>query len=156
MTKRNEHGSTLMEIVVVAALLSVVSLAFLGTFASISRFHEKNTLSIKGDLLAEEGVEALRLFKSTGWAALSALPAGEDRYFQLSLSSWGVTTTPEVIDGDFYRSFRIYPVARDVSDDIVSSGGTLDPDTLLMDVSVRWAWRTASSSANYKAYMTNI
>lgn len=153
---KQERGSTLTEVVVVAAILSVVSLAFLGTFSLLSRFHEKDMLTIKGELLAEEGVEALRLIKSGSWNTLSSLPMGSARYLSLAPSSWNITTTPEIIDGVFYRSFIPYAVLHNSSDDIVASGGTVDPNTILFSVSVSWNWRGATSTANYQSYMTNI
>ena len=149
-------GSTLLEVLVVAGILSAVCLSFIGTFVAVSRFHEKNMLAIKAELIAEEGLEALRLIKGDDWEGLSALTSGTTYYFYLATSSWSVTSTPEVIDGEFYRSFRPYAVYRDASDDIVSSGGTIDPGTLLFDVSVHWPWRGATTTANYKTYMTNL
>lgn len=156
LQNKPQKGSTLTEVVVVSAILAVVSLAFLGTFSLLSRFHEKDMLTIKGELLAEEGVEALRLIKSGGWNTLSGLPMGSTRYLNLTPSSWSITTTPEVIDGIFYRSFIPYAVSRNASDDIVTAGGTTDPNTLLVSVSVSWNWRGATSTANYQSYMTNI
>ncbi len=156
--KKSSHtqGSVLLEVVVTSAIISLVSLSFLGTLATLSRFHQKNMLSIKGGLLAEEGIEAVRFVKGSGWSNLSSLPVNTPRYFELATSSWGVTTTPEIIDGLFYRSFILYSVARDAGDDIVSSGGTLDPNTFLVESRVSWNWRGATSTVSYKTYVTNI
>lgn len=154
--QRAHKGSTLLEVLVVAGILSAICLSFIGTFVTVSRFHEKNMLAIKAELLAEEGLEAIRLIKGNGWSGLSALTPGNTYYFDLATSTWGVTTTPEVIDGEFYRSFRSYSVSRDASDNIVTSGGVIDSGTLLFDVSVHWQWRGATTTANYKTYMTNL
>ena len=151
-----KKGSALVEVLVAASILSAVSLAFLGAFSVLVRFHERDTFSVKGSLLAEEGLEALRLIKSSGWSALSSIPTGQARYFALGTSTWGVTTTPEVIDGMFYRSFKIYSVSRNTDDDIVSSGGTVDSNTLLTESSVSWNWRNATTTVTYKTYVTNI
>jgi hypothetical protein len=145
-----------MEIVVVSAILSVVSVAFLGTFATVSRFHEKNLRYIKAELIAEEGIEAIRLIKSGGFEKITALTPGGKYYFSLATSSWGVTTTPEVIDGMYYRSFTPYQVMRNASDDIVSTGGTIDPSTFRFQVRVDWNWRNATNTAIYESYMTNL
>ncbi|MEK7607762.1 MAG: hypothetical protein AAB484_02485 [Patescibacteria group bacterium] len=154
--KEFKKGSTLIEIVVVTAILALVSLAFLGTFTALSQFHYKDMLIIKGELLAEEGIEALRFVKESGWNNLSSIPSGSKRYLSLAPSAWSITTNPEVVDGEFFRYFRVYEVLRDASDDIVSSSGTIDPDTLLLDVSVDWNWRGSTTTANYKSYITNI
>lgn len=150
------RGNSIVEVVVGAAILSMVALAFLGTLSTLARFHQKDMLSIKGALLAEEGVEALRYIKGLGWSNLASLPADQTRYLSVSPTTWTITTSPEVVDGVFYRSFRVSQVRRDSTDDIVSSGGTVDPGTLLVDVSVSWRWRSATSTTTYKAYMTNI
>lgn len=149
-------GSSLVEVVVAAGILGVVTLAFFGSFSALSRFHQRSMLAIKGGLLAEEGIEALRHIKDDGWSNIASIPAGTTRYLELGASSWSATTTPEVVDGVFYRSFRLYQVMRDGSDDIVSSGGTVDPDTLLLESAVSWDWRGSTSTATYQAYVTNI
>jgi Tfp pilus assembly protein PilV len=156
MTMNSRKGSTLIEVVVASSILSVVCLTFLGVFSVLSHFHQKNMYSIKGGLLSEEGVEALRLMKSEDWNVLASVPAGEARYFALGTSTWSATSTPEIVDGAFYRTFRIYAVSRDESDDIVASGGTVDPNTLLVESSVSWNWRGATTTTAYKAYFTNI
>ncbi len=146
----------MVEVVVVSAIISVVSLAFLGTLATLSRFHQKDMLSIKGGLLAEEGLEALRFVKGAGWSNLANLPLDTDRYFELAASSWSVTSTPEIIDGIFYRMFRLSAVYRDGNDDIVSIGGTVDTNTFFAQSSVSWRWKGATSTTSYKTYVTNI
>lgn len=155
MIQRSESGSGLVEVVVASAIVALVAVAFLGTFAALSQFHQRDTLAIKGQLLAEEELEALRLMRGFGWTFLSGAPKDQDEYLSLDASFWGTTTVPEIIDGTFYRSFRLSPVSRDGADDI-SLGGNVDPGTLLATVSVSWAWRDATSTIIYKTYVTNI
>ncbi|HEY4500282.1 MAG TPA: hypothetical protein VJH25_00640 [Candidatus Paceibacterota bacterium] len=156
MSQNRKYGSTLIEIVVVTAILSLVSLSFLGTFAALSSFHEKNMRAVKGSLLAEEGLEAVRLIKSGDWDSLATIPSGSVRYLTLSPASWSITTSPEIIDGIFYRSIRVFEVMRDWNDDIVLSGGTIDPNTLRLESSVSWSVRSATGTVSYEAYMTDI
>ena len=156
MISLHTKGSVILEVVVSAAIISLVSLAFLGALATLSQFHQKDMLSIKGGLIAEEGLEAARFVKGSGWTNLSNLPLNTAHYFALATSSWGVTTTPEIIDGVFYRFFTLSAVSRNVSDDIVTSGGTVDANTFLVESSVSWNWKGATSTTNYKTYVTNI
>lgn len=156
MAKKNKKGSVLIEVVVVAAILATVSLTFFGTLAALSQFHEKDSLAIKGQLLAEEGVEALRFIKGGGWQKLADIPKATDMYLELKASSWEATTTPEFIDGRFFRSFRVYDVSRDAADNVAQSAGAVDPGTLLLKSKVEWQWRNATSSAEYQSLITDI
>jgi len=153
---KHTKGSTLVEVLVVAGVLASIALAVFGTLSLLSRFHQKNMSTIKAQLLAEEGIEALRFIKASGWSTLSGIPSGTARYLALSASSWGVTTTPEIVDGVFWRTVKVYAVSRDVSGDIVSSGGTVDPNTLLLESKVSWLWRGATSTTGYQSYITNL
>ncbi|MFA6158687.1 MAG: hypothetical protein WC763_03665 [Candidatus Paceibacterota bacterium] len=155
MTQRSESGSGLIEVVVASAIVALVAVAFVGTFATLSQFHQRDTLTIKGQLLAEEGLEAILLMKGSGWETLSNLPKDEDEYLSLS-SSWGTTSTPEIVGGVFHRSFRLASVVRDGSDNIIPSGGSVDSGTLLATVVVSWAWKGATSTVTYKTYVTSI
>lgn len=151
-----------MEIVVVTAILSSVTLAFLGTFTTVSKFHEKNMKAIKAGLLAEEGIEALRIIKSQDFNELTSLivpPAdfSDHKYLEVSTSTWGVTTTPEVIDGLYYRYFVLRSAFRDANSDLTSSaGGSIDPNTFYAEVYVEWLWRNATNTNVYNAFFTNI
>lgn len=160
--KISQTGSTLMEVVVVTAILSTVSLAFLGTFATVSKFHEKNMRVIKAGLLAEEGIEAIRILKSQDFNALSTLAqaGATPHYLAVSTSTWSITSTPEVIDGIYYRYFTLTPAKRTPTYDIVYGAGTasdtVDLNTLFIDVYVEWQWRNATNTNIYKAFITNI
>ncbi|MEN9621804.1 MAG: hypothetical protein RLZZ67_238 [Candidatus Parcubacteria bacterium] len=156
MISFHTKGSVIIEVVVASAIISLVSLAFLGTLSTLAVFHQKDMLSIKGGLLAEEGLEAVRFVKGSGWSNLSSLPLNTPRYFTLATSSWSVTTTPEIIDGLFYRSFKLNQVSRDGNDDIVPSGGTIDSNTFFAEASVSWRVRNATTTITYKTYVTNI
>jgi hypothetical protein len=151
-----QKGNSIVEVVVGATILSVVALAFLGAMAALSRFHERDMYAIKGSLLTEEGIEALRYIKDTGWANISSVPVNQTRYLLVSPNAWAITTNPEIIDGVFYRSFKISQVQRNSTDDIVSSGGVVDLNTLLLDVSVSWQQRGSTTTSEYKTYITNI
>lgn len=145
----------LIEVVVGAAILATVALAFFGSTSALGTLHERNMLYIKGDLLAEEGIEAMRLVKDSGWNNLASLPSGTPRYLLLGSAGWSITTTPEIVDGLFYRTVKVYQVFRDASANI-SVTGTPDPNTILLESNVAWSYHTATSTVTYKAYVTNM
>ncbi len=158
---KKAKGSTLTEVVIVAGILSSVSLAFLGTFSIISKFHEKNLRAIKAGLLAEEGMEAVRIIKGRDFSTFSTLAQSGPsvpQYLEVSPVTWNTTTTPEVVDELYYRYFVISPAYRTIDSDPTESsvGTTLDPNTFYVDVHVEWRWRNSTTSNTYKAFMTNL
>jgi hypothetical protein len=129
--------------------------AIASAFSAYESAQSRQAPAVKGALLAEEGIEALKFIRNTGWNNFSSIPSGATRYLYFSGSAWSVTTTPEVIDGVFYRSFSPKSVSRDSSSNIVLSGGTNDPNTLFMTVTVSWSSHNATSTQSYSDYFFN-
>lgn len=145
----------MVEVLVGAALAGTLLIAVISAFATYENVQSRQVFSIKGQLLAEEGLEVLRLIRNTGWNNLANIPAGSTRYIYFSGSSWSVTTTPDIIDGVFYRSFSTASTSRDENSNIVSSEGVNDPNTLLAIFSVSWSVHNATSSVSYSDYLMN-
>lgn len=138
-----------------AAIAGVMLIAIIQAFTAYEYAQSRQESAVKGQLLAEEGIEALKFVRNTGWGSLSSIPLNTTRYLYFSGSAWTVTTTPEVIDGSFYRSLSDKSVSRDGSSNIVASGGTVDPNTLLFTVNVAWSTRGATSTDSYSDYFLN-
>ena len=103
--------------------------------------------------LAEEGYELLRVLRDSDWATIDGLTIGDTYSFDVSTTTIALTSTLEVIDAEFYRSFVVSEIRRDGDDDIdFSGGGTNDPDSRLVTVSVFGPTGTTSLSA----VLTNI
>jgi len=153
---KNKKGSGLVEVIIVASIISVVSFVFIGSFITLSSFHERNTLHIKAHLLAEEGIEIVRLIKHGNWENIENLPVNQPYYLSFEPFTWNSTSTPEIIDGIFYRHFILRETQRDVLGTIVSSGGVVDSNTRLVESFVSWVWDEATTTASYKAYVTSF
>jgi hypothetical protein len=151
-------GFGLVEIIVGAAIFttSIIGLTLIARFtleSSRTYLH-----SVQAGLLLEEGIEAVKIIRDTGWSAnIATQPLATDLYLILSGGTWDLTAAPQPqIDGIFDRTIQINEVRRDSgTDDIVSSGGTIDSDTLSVTIYVSWQDRTAHSET-VTAYITNL
>lgn len=135
MNKNNQRGVTLIE-VIIAISIATIMLMTVGFSVTTYVDTRTNLLSdTKAVYLAEEGYEILRTIRDDDWNILSTLVIGTTYYLDITPTTLGVTNTPEIIDGEFYREFEISRVSRDINGDIVDSGGTVDPNTLHFTIS---------------------
>ena|SRR3989344_6807071 len=161
MTKKNSHnlhaGLTLVEVLVAAAIILVFLIALFQVHSLYLRRAFLNIGSIKGALLAEEGLEAVRFLRDSSWNTnIVPLALGTNYNLVLQSNTWSTTTASFFIDNTFERVIVFSSVNRDANGDIVSTGGALDPGTKLVTVSVSWRRGEATTTKSVATYITNI
>lgn len=150
-----QSGLTLVEVVIASAIILTAVLTLLG----VHNFYLKSALSnaetVKAVHLMEEGIEAMRYFRDDSWEAkVETLSLNTPYGLVLSGGTW--QTTSNLWVGSFTRSVTLASVQRNASGDIVSSGGALDPDTLLVTATVSWPSRGATTTKAMSTYLTNL
>ena len=155
--KKNITGFTLLEVVVATSIITV-SLLSLVSVATVSfAVADEATKKIQASFLLEEGVEVMRVFRDSGWTAnIETLTDGVTYHYEFSAGDWRATSTNEIIDDFFERSFMLEGVYRDSNDDITTSGGTLDSYTKKITVSVSWPTRRGTTTERVSTYLTNM
>ncbi len=142
MLKKTGHstsGVTLVEVIFGVSIVVVVVL-FVGL--TLTQFTEvRNNLmdEARKAYLAEEGYEILRLLRDEAWSNLTAVPVSSTRYLDVSTTTLAISTTPEIIDGEFTRNFRLLSVYRNGSGEVVASttpGAVLDNEARQVEISV--------------------
>lgn len=152
-----KQGFGLLEVLLGMAILSVSFFVLFGVAQSTLRVSRINGQSLTANFLLEEGIEALRSVRDDGWTANIA-PLSGTRYLSFSTSSskFTTTTTPEIINSLFYRSFTIDDVYRDTSTkDIMATGGILDENTKKFTINVGWRGGNATTTRSVSTYLTN-
>ncbi len=150
-----KSGVTLVEVVIGIGIISV-SLVAIGL--SINTYVAARSAllhNLKATYLAEEGYELIRAVRDTNWNTLDALTVNNRHYLSVSGVAPAITTTPEVIDTVFRRSFVVRNVYRNASDDIVSSttpGARIDDGSRQFDIFVAGP----SGTSTFQAILTNI
>lgn len=153
--RQYNQGSLLVEVLVGAAIIGVVLVAMIfvttTVLQSLTFVEERN----KALLLSEEGIEFLFYLRSESWSNVSSLTTGTEYYFDVTPTIINSTSTPELIDSMFARSFTIEPLYRDADDDIVSSttaGAVVDPGAFHAFVTVT----SSSSVVRLETILSNI
>lgn len=149
-TRSDTAGVTLVEVVIGVSIVGfvLVSIAFaLSSYVQSASITKEKTKAL---FLAEEGVEALHQLRNDSWTDISSLALDTTHYLEVSTSTIAATTTAEVIDGEYYRSFVLTSVYRDNQGDIVASttaGAMVDADAREVRVTVAGPHATASLSS---------
>ena len=157
---RRPKGFGLLEIVIASAIVSITLFSLSFVFVLSGRLEAQSIGKVRANFLAEEGLEAMRFLRDKGWGAnLAPLAAGTNYYlsFATSTADWSVGTAyPGFIDGLFHRRITVEAVNRDGSDDIVTSGGALDPNTKKINIEVSWYGQGATTTATLSTYLSDV
>ena len=140
----------IIEVIVAVGIFLIISVGSIGT---IIRTFSSNRLAeeySQANLLAQEGIEAVRSVKKQSWGNLSPGLHGLNN----SLGSWILTDTQPDIIGKFTRSINVSTVSR-LNNNIVETGGTIDPNTYKVDSTVTWNFTPSrTNTITQSTYLT--
>ena len=136
-----EQGQSLVEILLAFALVFVLLPALLTGWVASRQGKAQQSQRILALPYLTEGQEAVRSVRENGWISFAV---NGTYHPVISGSAWSLVSGVETI-GVFTRSIVIADVLRDSAGAIVASGGTVDPSTKKVTVSVSWSLPTSSS-----------
>lgn len=144
-----------------AAILSVALLAIASFFQNAYRMSAATRAQVQSGYLLEEGVEAIKLIRDSGYAnGFGKLSTTTTYYLSwaTTTSRWATTTTNTYIDGKYERKFTVADVRRDgQSQDIVTAGGVYDVNAKKVTMTVSWKdSKGATSTRSIATYMFNL
>lgn len=152
------RGFSIVEIVIGTAMLSMVLVSISGYYKKVLDVSQNTTLHIQSGYLLEEGFESIKLLRDQSWASkIAPLSTTTTYYFYWNGSNWTATSTKQIVENTFVRSFAITDVKRDGSSNIASAG-TYDAGTKKVTISVVWQKKGGGSMATDTAetYITNL
>ena len=150
------RGFGLVEIVIGSAILATVFLAVSAYYQGSLKVSRTTANLTQASFLLEEGLEVAKMFRDDSWGNISTPASGTQYYLSFNGTKWATSTTNVYIDSMFERSLTLNDVYRDVNDDIVSTGGTLDTGTRKATVTVSWHENTGTTTKSIATYLTNI
>ncbi|MBI4136130.1 MAG: type II secretion system protein [Candidatus Vogelbacteria bacterium] len=152
-------GFTMLEILIGASIIIASFLGVLTVFDRLTKSSRQMVELTQANFLLEEGIEAARTWRDSGWANLGNWPTETEYYLTWSGGKWATSTINFYLDGKFERRVKVLNVNRDnTSQDIILNGGTDDPNTKLVTVTVAWSasGEAATTTKIMSAYLTNL
>jgi prepilin-type N-terminal cleavage/methylation domain-containing protein len=156
-----KKGFGLVEVIVAIFIFTLI----LGLLITASNMYISgagdNLKSAKAAYIAEEGMEAVKIIRDTGWNNISTLSDNTNYYLYFDTSSstnniWKATSTDAFVDSIFIRTFKTSPVYRDLNGRIVTTGGTFDTNSKEISVSVSWLSKNGTTTKTLSTYIANI
>jgi type II secretory pathway pseudopilin PulG len=157
MITRVNKGVSLVEVIVSATIITVFLSALVSLYNLQMNVIFRSARQVKATFLAEESIEAVKYMRDVSWNSyISPLSSNVDYYLVWQSGKWDTTTTNTYIDGLFERKMTLFPVSRDAQSNIVSSGGTLDPNTKKLTTTISWREGSATSTKVVSTYVSNL
>lgn len=159
MKKKNAKlslGMSLVEVLIASAIILAAVVTLLSVHSLYIKAAYTSGNAIKAAYLAEEALEAARFMRDSSWDGnIGSLGIGVPYGLSFEDGTWQTGTAGITIE-NFERVITFQPVYRDASGDIVSSGGDVDPDTLLVTARVSWKSGTSTTTKEISTYLTNF
>lgn len=149
------RGVSLIEVLIALAIIASFTVSTIAALLVLITIGDEDTQYIKGTHLLEEGTEVVRFLRDDDWSTFSGYSTGQVYYIATSSSGWTLTTTPTYVD-EFLRTVEFSSVQRNISDDIVASGGSVDPEILRINYTVSWPYDGATTTIAAETYLGNI
>jgi hypothetical protein len=144
-----QAGATIVEVLVAIALTGIFLPALATALIAAHAGKASSIQQLQAQSLLHEATDAVRSVREKGWTNV----ATDGTYHPVpGASDWSLASGAESISG-FTRQVVISTPQRNSSGTIVASGGTNDPSTKHVVVTVSWT-KPISSSLSSDAYLT--
>ncbi len=155
MRSNKKTGAALVEVVVVASIVTLLTVAITGVINQTVVVNDLALRNTQAGYILEEGAEAVKIIRDNSWSNITGLTAGTNYYLGYSSGVWSLSATPSTVDTRFTRIIVISAVNRDGNDDIASSG-TNDTGTKKVTVTVSWLSAGNTVTKTLAFYVSDI
>lgn len=153
-----QSGYSLVELLLAIGLFGfLISILFAGFVATRDGKPQQKQRVLAAALL-QETVEAVRVVREQDWGEFAQNGVWHPVVDPVTGTTWTLAAGSEVVNG-FTRQLTISDVQRNSQGDIVASGGTVDPSTKKIDITVSWTTplvSSISSSLYVTRYLDNL
>ncbi|MCA9380738.1 hypothetical protein KC678_00545 [Candidatus Dojkabacteria bacterium] len=132
-----KKGFALVEIILAVGLFAIV-------FTSIALFSVDSLRSdvnqrtkTQAQMLVQETIQGLKILKNNDWRDILSITDTNPRHIEVNGNQVQIVNGELTVD-DITVSFIVDQAQRDVTDEFVTSGGTLDSTTKMLTVTAQW------------------
>ena len=152
------EGFALVEAIISLAIGLVFVLSFSTLLLYTSKVSKFNTQNLKAIFYLRETAEVAKDLEMSNWSELAASTCSFPKvcHPQIQNGAWKLVTGTETLDGIYRRSISVSQVNRNAAFNIVSSGGTPDPNTFQITTSLSWTSTFGTKTSGLNMYVHNL
>jgi prepilin-type N-terminal cleavage/methylation domain-containing protein len=152
----NSRGFSLVEVIVAVSIAAISILSVWKVYNFFIKISISNPSLFQASFLAEEGIEAVKFMRDSGWSSnITSLSSDVPYTLVFNGSKWATTTSVVYIDNKFDRRVSVSDVYRDAFGNIGETG-SFDPDTKKVLVTVSWKKDISTTTKEITTYVSNI
>jgi Tfp pilus assembly protein PilV len=150
-----QKGFSVIEILISASIITSIGIMIVLSFQLYTKISFRNNQNMQAALLFEETSEVIQFMRDQSWSNnIQNLDLDTEYFLNWNGTEYETTTEPSLING-FTRNFILSQVERDFNNNI-SNNGTLDPNTLLVNINVGWSERDSNNNLNTQMLIHNV
>jgi type II secretory pathway pseudopilin PulG len=153
---KGQSGQSLIEVIMVMALSAIILPALLTGLTASRQGKVQQSQRTQAVYLLNGTVDAVRSIREKDWAAF-AVDGTFHPVISILGTDWTFATGSAVVNG-FTQSVVIGDISRDTAGKIAMAGGTLDPSSKKVDITITWGLpyvSTVSASLYMTRYLSN-
>lgn len=157
--KFRQRGFSLVETLVAFAIFATTIVGLLYVATRSLGVGRVALIQTRAHYVLEEGYEALRHMRDSNWSNIANLTLDNEYSLEFkpsATSTWMATTSDNLVDGLFDRSFVVSQAFRDGSNKLSSSGSN-EPDVRKIYLSVKYKNTSgATTTTSLTFYLANV
>lgn len=152
-----EKGQSLVEILIAVGISAALIGSVVSTYVVSLRSNANARLSAIGTQLAQETYDNVKALGEADWHTVYSVTKGANQHLVFSEDTFSITPGTEALEVDgtqYTRSFIVENAQRGLSGDIILTGGTDDPSTQKVTVTVSWPIAGETDDTKITGYIT--
>jgi len=150
-------GQTIIELVLAMGIAAIIFPTLLSGFMSTREGRPQQEKRLQAIALLKETEAAVKSFRENDWTAFASITHDTAYHPEISGTEWVLVSGTQT-NNDLTQSVVMSDVNRNANGDIVTSGGTNDPSTKRIIITISWTKPQVSNvtSTSYYTRTTNL
>ncbi|MEY4440793.1 MAG: hypothetical protein RLY49_419 [Candidatus Parcubacteria bacterium] len=149
-------GISIVEIVIAAGIIAVSVTGIVGAIQIYLKIVHQNAREAQAVLVLDETAEALQYLRDEGYSTnIESNPLNTEFSIFWNGSGYELGTSTITLSYEMTRTIQFEEVRRDGNDEIVSSGGVVDPDTRKAVITIEWPYQGQTKTISSEMLIHN-